>query len=407
MAKVTIKDLLEAGCHFGHQTKRWNPKMKDFVYGAKNGISIIDLTKTMHQINDACNFLQRIVMNGGNVLFVGTKRQAQQIIQEASENTDMYYIATRWLGGTLTNNQTIRKSIEKMHELDKSLGSDDIKGLKKKEIASMNRRNTKLHRNLDGIASMKKLPDVMVIVDVCHDDIAVREAQKLKIPTVAIVDTNSNPENIDYPIAANDDAVKSIKVIMDVMIDSIKVASELNKKRIVEEKVAQEAAKAAADKKAAEEKAEKEKIEKEMRIQKEAEKEKAKKEAKAKKTAERKNAEKVARDKKVTEQAAAKKAATKPAEKKAEEKPAAQKEVAKPAEKPAEEKPAAKKEVAKPAEKKAEPAAKKEAAKPAEKPAEAKPAAKKEAAKPAVEKKPATKKVAPKKPAAEKADEAK
>ncbi len=391
MAKITIKDLLEAGCHFGHQTKRWNPKMKDYVYGAKNGISIIDLTKTMHQINDACNFLQRIVMNGGEVLFVGTKRQAQQLIQEASENTDMYYIATRWLGGTLTNNQTIRKSITKMRELDKSLGSDDIKGLKKKEIASMNRRNTKLHRNLDGIASMKKLPDVMVIVDVCHDDIAVREAMKLKIPTVAIVDTNSDPSNINYPIAANDDAVKSIKVIMDVLIDSIKVASELNQKRIVEEKAAQEAAKAAEEKKRAEEKAEKEKIEKEARIKKEAEREKAKKEAAAKKLAEKKSAEKIARDKKVTAQAAAKKAAPKAAAKKAETK-------AKPAAKKVEAKPAAEKAEAKPVAKKAEAKAEaKPAAEKAEAKAEAKPVAKKAEAK--VEAKPAAEK-----PAAEKAE---
>jgi len=302
MAKITIKDLLEAGCHFGHQTKRWNPKMKEYVYGAKNGISIIDLTKTMHQINDACNFLQKVVMNGGSVLFVGTKRQAQQLIKEAAEATDMYHISTRWLGGTLTNNQTIRKSIAKMHELDEIISSDAIKGLKKKEIASINRRNSKLHRDLDGIADMKKLPDVMVIVDICHDDIAVREAKKLNIPIVAIVDTNSDPSNIDYPLAANDDAVKSIKVIMDVLVDAIKIASELNHKRIVEEKEAAEAAKALADKKAAEEKAAKD-----------AEKEKAAKEAKTKKKAEKVKAEKAAHDKEVTEKAAAKKAAPKKA----------------------------------------------------------------------------------------------
>jgi small subunit ribosomal protein S2 len=360
MAKVTIKDLLEAGCHFGHQTKRWNPKMKDYVYGAKNGISIIDLTKTMHQINDACNFLQRIVMNGGNVLFVGTKRQAQQLITEASADTDMNYISARWLGGTLTNNQTIKKSITKMHELDKSLGSDAIKGLKKKEIAAMTRRNTKLHRDLDGIANMKKLPDVMVIVDICHDDIAVREAKKLNIPTVAIVDTNSDPSNITYPIAANDDAVKSIKVIMDVLIDSIKVASELNKKRIVEEEAAKAAAKAAADKIKAEEKAEKEKLAKEAK----AEREKVAKEAKAKKVAEDKankiKAEKAAKDKAVTEKAKAKKAAV---AKKAEAKKAEPKKEAAP--KAEAKKAAPKKEAAPKAEaKKAEP--KKEAARKAE-----------------------------------------
>ena len=395
MAKVTIKDLLEAGCHFGHQTKRWNPKMKDYVYGAKNGISIIDLTKTMHQINDACNFLQRIVMNGGNVLFVGTKRQAQQLITEASDDTDMNYISARWLGGTLTNNQTIKKSITKMHELDKSLGSDAIKGLKKKEIAAMTRRNTKLHRDLDGIANMRRLPDVMVIVDICHDDIAVREAKKLNIPTVAIVDTNSDPSNITYPIAANDDAVKSIKVIMDVLIDSIKVASELNKKRIVEEEAAKAAAKAAADKIKAEEKAEREKLAKEAK----AEREKVAKEAKAKKVAEDKankiKAEKAAKDKAVTEKAKAKKAAvTKKAEPKKETAPKAE---AKKAEPKAEAKKAEpKKEAAPKAEaKKAEPkkeAAPKAEAKKVEPKKEAAPKAEAKKAEPKAEEKTAEKK---------------
>jgi small subunit ribosomal protein S2 len=259
MAKIAITDLLEAGCHFGHQTKRWNPKMKDYVYGAKNGISIIDLTKTMYQINDACNFLQRAVVNGGNVLFVGTKRQAQQLIQEAAEKVDMHYVSARWLGGTLTNNVTIRNSIAKMYEIDRIMESEESKSLKKKELSALNRRRTKLHRDLDGIATMKKLPDVMVIVDVCHDDIAVREAMKLGIPTVAIVDTNGDPTNIDYPVAANDDAVKSIKIIMDLFTDAIKVANEVYHKRVIEEKAAKDAAAKAAKDAAAEEKAEKSK----------------------------------------------------------------------------------------------------------------------------------------------------
>ena len=135
MAKVTITDLMEAGCHFGHQTKRWNPKMKRVVYGSKNGISIIDLTKTMRQIGDACNFLQRVVMDGGDILVVGTKRQAQQITREIAERTGMYYVSERWMGGTLTNNVTIRKSIAKMHELDKVLSGDSVKNMKKKEIS--------------------------------------------------------------------------------------------------------------------------------------------------------------------------------------------------------------------------------------------------------------------------------
>eukprot|EP00831_Metopus_contortus_P024044 TRINITY_DN21058_c0_g1_i2.p3 TRINITY_DN21058_c0_g1~~TRINITY_DN21058_c0_g1_i2.p3 ORF type:complete len:316 (+),score=91.18 TRINITY_DN21058_c0_g1_i2:1303-2250(+) len=236
MAKINIKDLLEAGCHFGHQTKRWNPKMKDYVYGSQNGISIIDLTKTMHQIAHACNFLQRKVMEGADVLFVGTKRQAQQIIKETAEKTGMYYVSERWMGGTLTNNVTIRKSITRMYEIDELMKSGDTGSLKKKELSSLSRKCEKLHRDLDGIANMKKTPGVMVLVDVCHDDIAIREAQKLNIPIVAICDTNGDPTQVDYPVAANDDAVKSIKVIIDLFADAIQVASEMYQKKVVEEK---------------------------------------------------------------------------------------------------------------------------------------------------------------------------
>ena len=237
---LTVKDLLEAGCHFGHQTKRWNPKMKDYVYGSKNGISIIDITKTIYQISDACNFLQRKVVDGGKILFVGTKRQAQQIVHEAAETTGMYYMSERWMGGTLTNNTTIRKSIRKMQEIDETI-KDENTSLKKKEIAVLSRMGEKLHRDLDGIADMKKLPDVVVIVDVCHDEIAVKEARKLNIPIVAIVDTNGDPENIDYPIAANDDAVKSIKVIMDTFVETIKDAAEIWGRKAAEEKAKAEA----------------------------------------------------------------------------------------------------------------------------------------------------------------------
>ncbi len=241
---ISVKDLLEAGCHFGHQTKRWNPKMKEFVYGSKNGISIIDLTKTIHQIADACNFLQRTVMNGGNILFVGTKRQAQQIVKEAAEATNMDYVAERWMGGILTNNVTIRKSIKRMQEIDAIVSNEAASGLKKKEIVPLTRQTEKLHRDLDGIANMKRLPDVLIVIDVCHNYNAVKEAQKLNIPIVAIVDTNGDPEGIDYPIAANDDAVKSIKVIMDTFLEAIKDALELYGKRAAEERAKLDAAKA-------------------------------------------------------------------------------------------------------------------------------------------------------------------
>ena len=241
---ISVKDLLEAGCHFGHQTKRWNPKMKEFVYGSKNGISIIDLTKTIRQIADACNFLQRTVMNGGNILLVGTKRQAQQIVKEAAEATNMDYVAERWMGGILTNNVTIRKSIKRMQEIDAIVSDEAASGLKKKEIVTLTRQTEKLHRDLDGIANMKRLPDVLIVIDVCHNYNAVKEAQKLNIPIVAIVDTNGDPEGIDYPIAATDDAVKSIKVIMDTFLEAIKDALELYGKRAAEERAKIDAAKA-------------------------------------------------------------------------------------------------------------------------------------------------------------------
>jgi len=250
---ISIKDLLEAGCHFGHQTKRWNPKMKEYVYGSKNGISIIDLTKTIHQIADACNFLQRVVIDGGQILFVGTKRQAQQIVRESAEATGMNYVSERWMGGILTNNVTIRKSVKRMQEIDGIIAENADSGLKKKEIVKLTRQNVKLHRDLDGIASMKSLPDALIVIDVCHNANAVKEAMKLNIPIVAIVDTNGNPEGIDYPIAANDDAVKSIKVIMDTFLEAIKDALELYGKRVSEEAAKAEAARAEKAEKAKEE----------------------------------------------------------------------------------------------------------------------------------------------------------
>ena len=247
MAKISINNLLEAGCHFGHQTRRWNPKMKEFVYGTRNGISIIDLTKTMYQIAAACNFLQKTVVNGGDVLFVGTKRQLRDLIKETADATGMFSVSERWLGGTLTNNVTIRKSIAKMNSYDEIINSDAAASMKKKELVLLSRDAQKLHRNLDGIADMKRLPAALVIVDVCHEQNAVREAIKLNIPIVALVDTNGDPTQIDYPVAANDDAVKSIQIITNLFADAILVAKEVYQKRVVEEK----AAKAAAEKVAA------------------------------------------------------------------------------------------------------------------------------------------------------------
>ena len=259
MAKITINDLLEAGCHFGHQTRRWNPRMKKFVYGAKNGISIIDLTKTMHQIAAACNFLQKTVANGGDVLFVGTKRQLRDLIKDLADKTGMFYVSERWLGGTLTNNPTIRKSVEKMAEIDQILQSDSVSTMKKKEASGLARRGQKLHRDLDGIANMKKLPAAIVIVDVCNELNAVREANKLNIPIVALVDTNGDPTLVDYPVATNDDAVKSVQIITDLFAEAIKIAKEIHLKRVAEERDAAEAAKKVAQENAEEAEAKAEK----------------------------------------------------------------------------------------------------------------------------------------------------
>ena len=249
MAKISINDLLEAGCHFGHQTRRWNPKMKEYVYGAKNGISIIDLTKTMHQIAAACNFLQRVVANGGDILFVGTKRQVRDLVKELADETGMFHVSERWLGGTLTNNVTIRKSIAKMADIDKTLGSDSAKGMKKKEIASLARHAEKLHRDLDGIANMKRLPSALVVIDVCNELNAVREANKLNIPIVAVVDTNGDPSLVDYPVAANDDAVKSVQIITSLFSEAVKIARDIHLKKVSEERDAAEAAKKLAQEK--------------------------------------------------------------------------------------------------------------------------------------------------------------
>jgi len=313
MAKITVNDLLSAGVHFGHQTKRWNPKMKDYVYGVKNGIYIIDLAKTMHQLAGACNFLQHTVAEGGEILFVGTKRQAQNVVKEAAEDTNMYYVTERWLGGTLTNNKTIKRSVTKMQEIDKILESEAAKGMKKKEISSLTRQSNKLHRNLGGIWNMTKLPAALVVVDVCQEHIAVAEAYKLGIPIVAIIDTNANPDKISHPIVANDDALKSIGIIVKLLSGAVKTAAELYQKKIVEEKAAAEKAKEEAAKELAAKK-EKEKAEKAAAKKAPAKKAPVKEEKTAAKTV------KKAAEKSVTKKEAPKKAETKKEETTKEEK---------------------------------------------------------------------------------------
>jgi small subunit ribosomal protein S2 len=253
--RITVQDLMECGVHFGHQVKRWNPKMKDYVFGVRNGIHIIDLTKTMKQLADACNFLQKVVYDGGNVLFVGTKRQAQAIVKEEAEKTGMFYMAERWLGGTLTNHTTIRKSINKMRSIDKQV-EDESARMTKKELSSLNRKSDKLHRNLDGISQMRKMPAAIVVIDTCNEGIAIKEAQKLNIPIVAIVDTNANPEDVAYPIPGNDDAIRAIKILAKVVGDSISVAADLYRQKAAEEKAEKAKRRAEEQEKAKKERAE-------------------------------------------------------------------------------------------------------------------------------------------------------
>ena len=221
MVTVTMKELLEAGVHFGHQTKRWNPKMKEYIFGKRNGIYIIDLQKTIKIFKEAIQFVIDRVKEGKEVLFVGTKKQAQEIIKQQAERSESFYVNQRWLGGLLTNFSVIRRSVEKLLELEemKEDGRWDL--LSKKEQSRMEKVYRKLSKNLGGIKNMIELPGVLFVIDAAKEQIAISEAQKLKIPIVAIVDTNGNPENIDYPIPGNDDAVRAIELFASKIADAI------------------------------------------------------------------------------------------------------------------------------------------------------------------------------------------
>ena len=215
---VTIQELLDAGLHFGHQTKRWNPKMKRFIHGAKGGIYIIDLQKTMVQLKLAQEFLSGIIGNGRRVLFVGTKKQARTIFQEAAEKAGQPYVIYRWLGGMLTNNQTIRQSVKRMEELQ-ALFADEIKlkAYPKQEQSVLRRELTKLERNLTGVKDMTSLPGALLVVDICREKLAIAEAQRLGIPVVALVDTNADPDLVAYPIPGNDDSIRSLTLIAGLL----------------------------------------------------------------------------------------------------------------------------------------------------------------------------------------------
>jgi len=221
MAVVAMKQLLEAGVHFGHQTKRWDPKMAEYIYQARNGIHIIDLQKTSKKIDEAYAFMKEVAEEGKDILFVGTKKQAQECVKDAALKSNMFYIDQRWLGGMLTNFKTIRKRIERLNKLEEMQADGTFDVLPKKEVAALKNEMEKLEKNLGGIKEMTRMPGAMFVVDPKNERIAVLEAKKLNIPIIGLVDTNCNPEDVDYPIPGNDDAIRAVKLITDVMANAI------------------------------------------------------------------------------------------------------------------------------------------------------------------------------------------
>jgi small subunit ribosomal protein S2 len=217
---VTMKELLEAGVHFGHQTRRWNPKMKPYIFGKRNGIYIIDLQKTVRLFQEAAQFVHDLGVAGKRILFVGTKRQAQEAVAQEARRCGEFYVTHRWLGGTLTNFVTIRNSIQRLKEIEAKLADEDSVGMTKKERLRFDREREKMARNLDGIREMQSLPDAMFVVDPKKEAIAVAEANKLGIPVVAVVDTNCDPELIDYIIPGNDDAIRAIRLFTSRVADA-------------------------------------------------------------------------------------------------------------------------------------------------------------------------------------------
>lgn len=221
MSVISMKQLLEAGVHFGHQTRRWNPKMAEYIFAERNGIYIIDLQKTVKKVEDAYYAVRQIIEEGGEVLFVGTKKQAQDSIKEEAERCGMYYINQRWLGGMLTNFKTIQSRVARLKELEQMEQDGTFELLPKKEVANLRLEKEKLEKNLGGIKEMKRIPDVLFIVDPRKERIAIQEAHILGIPIVAIVDTNCDPEEVDYVIPGNDDAIRAVKLIAGKMADAV------------------------------------------------------------------------------------------------------------------------------------------------------------------------------------------
>jgi small subunit ribosomal protein S2 len=229
-----MKSLLESGVHFGHQVKRWDPRMKKYIFAERNGIHIIDLQKTIQAIKDAYDAVRKIVASGKSVLFVGTKKQAQQAIQKEAERCGVYYINNRWLGGMLTNFVTIKKSLLRLKKLEKMEIDGTFENLTKKEIASLGKERAKLQKNLGGIKEMKELPGILFIIDTRKEAIAVAEAQRMGIPIVAVVDTNCNPDGIDYPIPGNDDAIRAITLFTQIVANAVEEADNEVGLKIIE-----------------------------------------------------------------------------------------------------------------------------------------------------------------------------
>lgn len=221
MSVVSMKQLLEAGVHFGHQTRRWNPKMAKYIFTERNGIYIIDLQKTVKKVEEAYNFVRDVAASGAPILFVGTKKQAQNSVKEEAQRCNMFYVNERWLGGMLTNFRTIQTRIARLKELEKMFEDGTVEQYPKKEVILMQRELEKLQKNLGGIKDMKKLPGVVVVIDSKKEEIAVNEARKLHIPVIATVDTNCDPDLVDFPIPANDDAIRAVRLLAGKMADAV------------------------------------------------------------------------------------------------------------------------------------------------------------------------------------------
>ncbi len=245
MAVVTMKQLLEAGVHFGHRTRRWNPKMKPYIFTERNGIHILDLQQTIKQVTKAYNLVRDTVRDGGTILFVGTKKQAQQTIKENAERVGMPYVVTRWLGGTLTNFQTIRQRVDYLIELERMRDAGEFDRLPKKEALKLNRLIEKLQYRVGGLRNMRELPNLVFIVDVRREELAVKEANRLGIPVIAMVDSNCDPDLIDLVIPANDDAIRAIKLIVGKMTEAVEEGQRMREAILAEEAAAEEALAAA------------------------------------------------------------------------------------------------------------------------------------------------------------------